>query len=213
MAFFVANSFATRFALWATFVTGRATCGPLSFSAMASYIREFFGLTQERLASWLGVNRVALAQSESGQRNLPPGRGVQDARLTLAALGKVVVLGGGTAPAPPPLPPPAPNLEPLTHRLAECRYQALRLGRELAAMQARATCLTNRLAALPALRAYAGPVKNPAREAGWLALFEGEAVDGLRDDCGVGPQRLLAARQAGLLREIEVLEELVNAPS
>jgi hypothetical protein len=52
-------------------------------------------------------------------------------------------------------------------------------------------------------------VKNPAREAGWLALFEGEAVDGLRDDCGAGPQRLLVARLAGLEREAELLEELL----
>ena len=64
---------------------------------------------------------------------------------------------------------------------------------------------------MPTLRAWTGAVKNPAREAGWLALFEGEAVDGLRDDCGAGPQRLLEARLAGLLREAELLEELLPA--
>ena len=57
-----------------------------------------------------------------------------------------------------------------------------------------------------------GPVKNPTREAGWLALFEGEAVDGLRDDCGPAPQRLLEARIAGLTREAELLEEMLPAP-
>ncbi|WP_210514439.1 helix-turn-helix domain-containing protein [Hymenobacter terricola] len=176
---------------------------------MASFIREHFGLTQERLASWLGVNRVVLAQAEGGQRSLPIANGLQEPRLTLAALGKVLNPDGTAQPAPPPLPSPAPIAKPLARRAVECRYQAGRLGRELTAMQARATALTNRLAALPALRAYAGPAKNPAREAGWLALFEGEAVDGLRDDCGPGPQRLLAARQAGLEREAELLEELL----
>jgi len=178
---------------------------------MASFARAHFGLTQERLASWLGVNRVALAQAESGQRGLPPGSGLQEPRLTLAALGKLIGPDGSAQPGLPPLPAPAPDPDPLAWRLRECRHQARRLTRELAALQARAVCLTNRLAALPTLRAYAGPVRNPAREAGWLALFEGEAVDGLRDDCGAGPQRLLEARLAGLLREAELLEELLPA--
>ncbi len=63
-----------------------------------------------------------------------------------------------------------------------------------------------RLAAAPALRAYTDPLPNPARDAGWIALFEGEALDGLRARCGAGPQTLLAARLAGLEREAEVLE-------
>ena len=177
---------------------------------MARFVREHFGLTQERLASWLGVNRVVLAQAEGGSRSLPLRDGLLEPRLTLAALGKLLHPDGTSAPGLAPLPPPAPDLLPLTHRLNDCRHQVWRLGRELAALQARATCFTNRLAALPTLRAYTGPVKNPAREAGWLALFEGEAVDGLRDDCGPGPQRLLEARIAGLLREAELLEELLG---
>ena len=180
---------------------------------MADFIREHFGLTQERLASWLGVNRVVVAQAESGQRGIPLSSGMQEPRLALAAMGKLLN-PDGTAQASdlPPLPPPAPDTAPLAYRLAECRYQVSRLSRELKGMQARAQCYTNRLAALPTLRAYVGPVKNPAREAGWLALFEGEAVDGLRDDCGPAPQRLLEARIAGLTREAELLEELLPAP-
>ncbi|MBC8085469.1 MAG: hypothetical protein H7Z21_19895, partial [Hymenobacter sp.] len=41
----------------------------------------------------------------------------------------------------------------------------------------------------------------------WLALFEAEAVSGLSDECGAGPQRLLEARIAGLEREAELLAE------
>jgi DNA-binding XRE family transcriptional regulator len=180
---------------------------------MASSLRDFFGLTQERLAAWLGVSRVILAQSESGQRALPMASSRQDVRLTLAMHGQALVLSSSTVqPAPLPLPTSPPDLTPLAHRLVYSRYHALRLGRELAAMQARATQLTNRLTVVPALRAYTDPVPNPALEADWLAMFESEAVNGLRDECGLGFQQVLAARRAGLLREIEVLEELLNAP-
>ncbi len=178
---------------------------------MSTFVRDHFGLTQERLASWLGVSRISLAHAEGGRRGLPPGSGVNDARLMLAAMGKVLDLTQPEPPAgapPPPLPPPLPPLdpEPLRWRLHECAHELWRLRRQLTALDAQATQCTNRLAALPFLRAYAGPVKNPAREAGWLALFEGEAVDGLRDACGPGPRALLTARIAGLEREVEVLE-------
>ncbi|GAA4365101.1 hypothetical protein GCM10023185_35140 [Hymenobacter saemangeumensis] len=178
---------------------------------MPDYVRNKFGLTQERLASWLGTSRGMLAQSEAGTKSLPGRSSIASARLVLASLGKVLVLGQAEAqPGPPPLPVPAPKLEPLRWRRDECRYRSGTLRRELAAMQAKAQQLENRLAALPSLRAYPGPVSNPAREAGWLALFEGEAEDGLRDACGAGPQRLLEARIAGLEREAELLEELLN---
>lgn len=176
---------------------------------MSEFVRDLLGLTQERLASWLGVNRTTLASSESGHRSLPSRYGVADARLTLAVLGKVLGDAGATAAAPPPLPLPVPERDPLAWRLTNCRHQASGLRRQLEAMRAKAAQFEARLAAIPALRAYAGPVKNPAREAGWLALLEGEAVDGLRDDCGAGPQRLLEARLAGLEREAELLEEML----
>ena len=173
---------------------------------MSDFLRDKFGLTQERLAAWLGVNRTTVAMSETGQRGLPANRWMLDVRLALAAQGLVFDPAGGTLPAPPPLPAPPADPLPVAHRLAEARYRALRLGQELANMRKRAAQFEARLAALPTLRAWTGEVKNPAREAGWLALFEGEAVDGLRDDCGAGPQRLLAARLGGLEREIELLE-------
>lgn len=174
---------------------------------MSSSLRDKFGLTQERLASWLGVNRGTVAMSESGQRNLPANQWLLDARIELAALGKVFNLGQAVGPAPPPLPTPPIERQPLAHRVAEARWKVVLLRRELESLQKRAAQFEARLAAIPALRAYTGPVKNPAREAGWLALFEGEAVDGLRDDCGAGAQRLLAARLAGIELELSMLEE------
>ena len=187
----------------------RIKCNSVTYSLalMASYLRDKFGLTQERLAAWLGVNRGTIAMSESGQRSLPTNQWLLDARLEMATLGLVLNPGQETGPALPPLPTPPVELQPLTYRLAEIRYQVLRLRRELEGMRKRAVQFEARLAAVPALRAYPGPVKNPTREAGWLALFEGEAVDGLRDDCGTGPQRLLEARIAGLEQEAKLLEE------
>ena len=73
---------------------------------MSRFLRERLGLTQERLASWLGISRIALAHAESGRRGLPLGSALNKARLTLAALGQVNPQPGGAAsPAPPPLSP------------------------------------------------------------------------------------------------------------
>jgi DNA-binding XRE family transcriptional regulator len=178
---------------------------------MDTFNRDHLGLTQERLASWLGANRATLAAAETGRRRLPPGLGLQDARLTLAIMGRVLTYmqPDNSPAAPPPLPPPACDPLPLTRRLRECKHQLYLLRRQLESMQAKAAQFENRLVALPALRAYTGPVRNPAREAGWLALLEGEAMDALRGDCGAGPQRLLEARMAGLEHEAELLEELL----
>lgn len=182
---------------------------------MADFLRTHFALTQQRLAEWLGIHRVVVAQAEAGQRSLPLGRdmrpGIQNTRITLASMGQMLVAGGAIEPAPPPVPIPATDTGPLQVRLADCRMQAARLSIELAAMPARAEQLTNRLAAVPALRGYTGPVKDPAQEATWLSLFENEALYGLRYECGPGPQALATARLAGLNREAEQLEQLMNA--
>ncbi|WP_046246156.1 helix-turn-helix domain-containing protein [Hymenobacter terrenus] len=181
---------------------------------MPSSLRDQFGLTQERLASWLGVNRTTVAMAESGRRNQPTSRWLLDARIELAALELVFNPGGETMPAPPPVPTPPVQRLPLDHRLVETRYQILRLQRELKSMRKRAAQFEARLRAVPALRAWTGPVRNPAREAGWLALFEEEAVDGLRDDCGAGQQLLLEARIAGLEHETGLLAAAVaNLPA
>lgn len=178
---------------------------------MSSFLRERLGLTQERLASWLGATRATLAAAEAGRRRLPLGVGFQESRLIMAVLGRVLnhTQPDDSPAGPPPLPPPVADPDPLAWRLRECQHLLGNLRRQLATMQAKAAQLESRLLALPNLRAYTGPVANPTREAGWLALFEGEAVDGLRHDCGAGPQRLLEARIAGLERERELLEELL----
>ena len=179
---------------------------------MADSLRTHFAISQQRLAEWLGVHRVVVAQAEAGQRGLPLRhlrQGIQNLRLSLAAMGQMLRTEAVIEPAPPPLPVPPIDPRAVQRRLTACRLQAARLAAELPAMQARAAAFANRLAALPALRGYTGPVPPSTQETGWLALFEIEATVGLRDDCGPGPQALAAARRAGLEREAEVLEELL----
>lgn len=172
-------------------------------------MRERLGLTQERLASWLGTTRAILAQMEIGRGGLPLESGMAYARLALAMQGVVPDPEGAgpPQPAPAPLPTPPAASEPLAQRLHYCRHHAQRLRRELAELQLKAQRYELRLKALPALRAWTGPVANPAREENWLALLESETVQALRDDCGAGPQRLLEARLAGLEREAELLAQ------
>ncbi|GAA4384063.1 hypothetical protein [Hymenobacter koreensis] len=177
---------------------------------MADYTRDYFGLTQERLASWLGVERSVLAHAEIGRRPLPPGYWQQEARLLQARFGLVLQVQGTTSPAPPPLPLPVPASDPLEVRLDYCRHHARRLAHQLKRMRTKATVYEARLRAVPALRAWTGPVPDPAREENWLALFEQEAENALLHDCGAGPQRLLEARLAGLEREAELLTDFLN---
>ncbi|RTQ48183.1 hypothetical protein EJV47_17285 [Hymenobacter gummosus] len=131
------------------------------------------------------------------------------ARLALAVQGLVPDPEGATVPqpAPPPLLTPPVDARPLAQRLRYCRHHALRLRREQEAMQAKARHYELRLKVIPALRAWAGPVANPAQEEKWLTQVEQEARNALQHDCGLGPQRVLEARIAGLEREAELLAQ------
>ena len=173
--------------------------------------RRHFGLTQAQMAEWLGVARSTVALAENGHRLWPVGKGSQNMRLSAAALGFAADPAGAIAPLLPGLPPPELYEDPFRKRSLYCRYHLHLLRIELGNMRARAQQLEARLAALPTLRAWPGPVPQPAQEARWLDAFEAEAMEGLCYDCGAGPQRLLEARIAGLERELELLQELVPA--
>lgn len=178
---------------------------------MADELRAQFGLTQQQMAAWLGVPRASLALAERGHQALPPGTGVQWARLFFAGRGQRYHLNGTTEPAPPPLPPPPPLPGPLVARLDYCQHHAQRLQRELHQLQQQAARYEARLTAVPALRT--GPLPLSAREDNWLLRFQQEAEDLLQTRCGAGPQRLLQARIAGLEHEAELLQELLTPGS
>lgn len=64
------------------------------------HIRRQLGLTQDRLAAWLGLRRGTLAISATGLRGLPPGMGLPLARLGMAWLAQVLLPNGQAASAP-----------------------------------------------------------------------------------------------------------------
>lgn len=174
---------------------------------MITTIRRQLALSQEEVAAWLGVGRSTVSAVEKATRSLPSGLGIQEVRLALAAQGLVPDANAGPAqPAPAPWPPPAPEAAALQQRLSECRYQHGNLAFRLQQLQQRAAPYEARLRAAAALRAWAGPVPDPARESRWLHRFEQEALATLREECGAGSQLLLSARVAGLAHEIALLE-------
>lgn len=176
-------------------------------------LRRQLGLTQEMMASWLGVGRSSLALAERQRQSLTLTTGVQATRLLLAARGLVYDGAGGSFPAPPALPVPPPDADELGFHLRVCRVQAQGVELQLEILRRRAAPCLARMVAAPALRAYPGPVSAPEEEADWLFLFEREALRKLRTRCGATTQRLLEARLAGLQREAEVLAEtLALAP-
>lgn len=175
-------------------------------------IRKFFGLTQQQFALWLGQARSSIAESETGRRlpSMREGYWERSRRLTLAASGKALEpLTGDSIPGLPPLPPLPPEPTPLQDQVRKCRHRIRNLQYDLADMQEKAKPYEARRAALPTLLAWTGPDPSPERAAAWLDLFEKEAEVELLYTCGIGPQRLLQARIAGLEREAELLEELL----
>ncbi len=161
-------------------------------------VRAFFDLTQPELAGWLGLHRMQVAYAEAGRRALP-----LRAAVRLTALNLCVARAEGAAPAPIPT-----YLAPLRRRLAEGRYEAVRLAHALAEMRRRVAPLANWLAALPSLRATLAAGPEAALAGRWLTrLFDGEATDELAAEVGLLPQLLLAARLAAVEHEIALLEQ------
>ncbi len=174
----------------------------------AEEIRLRLGLTQERLAYWLGIGRSSVALAERGRQFPTMGTtpAVQSGRLYCAARGRVYDPAGGDTAAPPAQPAPGPAPGPVESRLAQCHHQLGNLRYALRQLRARAAPYEARLVAAPALRAWGPPSPiGAAREAIWLRQFEDEAQVELAA-CGAGPQLLLEARIAGLAHEVQLLE-------
>ncbi len=173
-------------------------------------VRAYFGLSQTDLARLLGCSQAAVARDEAGTHPLPPGPAAR--LLALSAW-----LEEATTPPPTTPPPHHPTaLAPLHARLADCRHELARLARPLPPPKRAATRpapAAARLAAaeaVPAALAAANarhplpPAQTALQNHQW-ALLVGEAR--LVLDAGPDPgPTLRAARRAGLLAEIAVLE-------
>ena len=98
-------------------------------------LRAWFGLDQEALALYLGTSPALVRSIETGRRALT-------AEVFLALRPLVQHLPPAEAPAAPAAAPPpahpAPDAAELDFRRRVCQQQAARLGRELAALEARA---------------------------------------------------------------------------
>ncbi|MBF9223097.1 hypothetical protein [Hymenobacter ruricola] len=181
----------------------------MSHSDQLRAVRAYFGLSQYVLPPWLGLSRALLASVETGREQLPA-----HARPWLRPWLAALALAEPEA-APAPAAPPAPSLPPGTPppvaaRVAECHYQAQRLGQQRAALLAAHRTAARRLAAGPLLlAALPAPIPEaPEAEAlalrrRWLARLLEEAADALLPEAPGGPVavRLLEARRQGYLHE------------
>ena len=169
-------------------------------------VRAWFGLDQATLALYLGVSLQLIRSVETGRRRLTP-----EILLALRPLLPHLPPAEAAGPVPPPAPPPAlpaPDAAELDFRRRVCQQQAAKLGRELAAIEARATVAARWAQALPALLQAAAETvpapDNPERPA-WLADWLTRQARPLPTTAATRAH-LLRARLAGLAAEAAALE-------
>ncbi|MBH8556991.1 helix-turn-helix domain-containing protein [Hymenobacter negativus] len=153
-------------------------------TVLLARLREWFGLSQTELGSYLGLQREVISQVERGIRPLPLPAALPQAALTLAY---------HNTPAEPE--PEAPDAHALHKQQRACQLRADQLSHELDQLPARATWARRRLAALPVLTAALTPAGGAAPA--WLATFEAEAHAELARS-GSTAQARLRVRIAGL---------------
>jgi hypothetical protein len=171
----------------------------MSNAPLLRALRAHFGLTQAELAGWLGLGRSLLGMVEIGSEQLP-----RHAWPWLRPWQAALATAPPEEPSAPELPlPPVPGTGPaaVLARLAECHYQARRLGQQHAALLAGHHLARRRLAAGPLLLAALPPPfpaepEALARRRRWLARLLEASTDVLRPEAPAGPvaAALLAAR-------------------
>lgn len=118
-------------------------------------VRQYFVITQEHMAIWLGTSGIKVSHLEAARRGLSG-----EAAEALALLIRRLPPPGAPpkASAPPPLLALAPPAaDPLEARLDYCQHHARRLRRPLRPLAAQATIAARWAAALPVLRAALPP--------------------------------------------------------
>jgi len=178
-------------------------------------LRAWFGLDQEALALYLGISPSLVHSIETGRRAL-----TADIFMALGPL--LLHLPPPEAPAPAPaeeVPPPglpAPEADELDFRRQVCAVQLAKLGRELAALEARARVAAHWAQTLPALRQAAAEAHsipdpdNPDRGAWLLGWLERQARPLPAQDAT--RWHLLRARLAALTAEVAALNGSAGGP-
>lgn len=167
-----------------------------SLAQLLRTVRTRFGLSQEQLAPWLGVSGRLISYAEKGARKLPANALAQLTRLA------TLLPADPAAPVDEPAFAEAVDLAPLHTRVADCRYEALTIRRELARQAERAAEYFLQLAAVAALL----PSAANDGERLWLELRQLEATRGQRAS-GSTKQVLLRARLAALEAEVAWLAQ------
>jgi transcriptional regulator with XRE-family HTH domain len=149
-------------------------------------VRGHFGLSQEDLASLLGMSRAMLSLAELQRRTLST-----QALMWLLPLARRAGDSSAAAPAPTPAAPTPGAADAvgtaLAERQARCRHEAEQLRRELRPHHTRLLQAQRRLEVLPELRASLPTPLSPRHER-WLAWFEQDARSTLQ-----GPAAATAA--------------------
>ena len=184
----------------------------MSYAVQLRAVRAYFGFSQPALTPWLGMGRAQLASIETGREQLPV-HARPWLRPWVAALAQAEPEPDAPGAAPPRLATGPTGYGPaaVQARLAECHYQALRLGQQHAVLLADHRTAARRLAAGPllltALPSHA-PADAPEATAlalrrRWLARLLEAATDALAPEAPGGPvaARLLEARRQGYLHE------------
>jgi len=160
----------------------------MSYISHLLAVRAHFLLSQAELAAWLGLSRALLASVETGREQLP-----RHARPWLRSWQAALAAAPPeepAAPEPPLLPPPTTGPAAVLARLAECHYQAQRLGQQLARLHAGHRTARRRLAAGPLLlAALPPPLPRRARSPG--------PAPSLASPSARSRHRCLVARSAG----------------
>lgn len=182
----------------------------MSYAVQLRAVRAYFGFSQPALAPWLGLGRAQLASIETGREQLPA-HARPWLRPWVAALAQAEPEPAAPeATAAPPRPATGPAA--VQARLAECHYQAQRLGQQCAALLASHRTAARRLAAGPLLlAALPSPTEAPAAPEAtalalrrrWLARLLEAAADALAPEAPGGPTaaRLLEASRQAYLHE------------
>jgi transcriptional regulator with XRE-family HTH domain len=133
----------------------------VSTGSVVTDVRQYFGLSQQDLAAWLGVTQTQASHLETGRRSLNPATAEALAPLVAhlpapgaAAMASALRLASAATPA---LALGQPEAAPLLARLDYCQHHARRLRRALAPLEAQAATAARWAAALPALRAALPP--------------------------------------------------------
>lgn len=136
-------------------------------SSLLAQVRAYYGLTQDDMATYLGVAASLVSHFEAGRRQ--PSLALLDALAPLTRQ-----LPDEPAPAPA-VPAGSPAADPLQERLRYCRWRAANLRHELRPLETQAAVAARWAQALPALLAPLPPA-DPTRPPVLNATPAGQAA-------------------------------------